>query len=368
MDRDRLDEGRIRELMDRCERQAEQRDTRWPSTPVDFDAALEVRGISRRDFLTWTSLATASMMLPKIFEPMVARAARDLSRLPIVWLHFAECTGCTESFLRTAEPTVDSLILDSLSLEYHETLMAAAGYQAEENLTRAMADFPGTYICVIEGALPTGLGGRYLTLGPEGKTGLERAAEVTAQAAATLCIGSCASFGNVQAAAPNPTDARGVRDALGIRTVNIAGCPPSPHNFVVTLLEYVTTGQWPALDSRGRPHGLYRRPVHAQCERKSHYAKEQFVLAWGDEGARQGWCLYKMGCKGTITHGNCSEIGFNDGLSWPVRAGHGCIGCTEPRFWDDMAPLEQPLVDDRGQPVEAAVAEALGMKGWERKR
>ena len=24
-------------------------------------------------------------------------------------------------------------------------------------------------------------------------------------------------------------------------------------------------------------------------------------------------------------------------------AGHGCIGCTEPAFWDTMAPLEKPL-------------------------
>ena len=342
----------LAELKERCEARARKRDDELPPPRTDFDKTMEGRGISRREFMKWTSFMTAAMMLPPSFRPYVAQAARDFNRVPVVWLHFAECTGCSEALLRTSGPGVDELILDTLSLEYHETLMAAAGYQAEENLAQAMIDFPGEFLCVIEGAVPTGLGGQYLTLGPEGKTGLERAGEVTAAAAGTVCIGSCASFGNVPAAEPNPTDAMGVGDALGIQTVNISGCPPNPSNFVGTLLEYITTGEWPMLDSLGRPHWIYRNPVHNTCERKHHFNQGEFVQQWGDEGAKNGWCLLLMGCKGPYTHGNCSEVLFNDEVSWPVRAGHGCMGCTEPDFWDAMAPIEEPLKDDKGRLVE----------------
>jgi NiFe hydrogenase small subunit HydA len=282
-------------------------------------------------------------MLPPMFKPMVARAAENFSRVPVVWLHFAECTGCSEAFLRSSYPNVDDILLDTISLEYHETLMAAAGYQAEQNLEKALHDFPGKFICVIEGALPRGWNGKYLTLGPKGKTGIEVAKEVTSKAAATICIGSCSAFGNVQAANPNPTDSVGISAALGISTVNIAGCPPNPTNFVGTILHYLMFGGLPALDSLGRPVWAYGKRIHDYCERRPHYDAGEFVEEWGDGGAKKGWCLYKVGCKGPYTFANCSRVRFNDAISWPIMAGHGCIGCTEPAFWDTMAPLEKPI-------------------------
>ncbi|HOO91344.1 MAG TPA: hydrogenase small subunit [Syntrophales bacterium] len=295
--------------------------------------------------MKWTSMTTAALMLSPIFRPMVAKAAEQFSRLPVVWLHFAECTGCSEALLRSSYPNVDSILLDTISLEYHETLMAAAGHQAEENLEKAVKDFAGKFVCVIEGALPKGMNGKYLTLGPKGKTGLEIAKEVTSKAAAVICIGSCSSFGNVQAAKPNPTDAAGIGDALGIKTVNIAGCPPNPANFTGTLLHFLMFGALPPLDSLGRPIWAYGKRIHDFCERRPHYDAGEYVEEWGDSGAQRGWCLYKVGCKGPYTFANCSKVRFNDGISWPVMGGHGCMGCTEPGFWDTMAPLEKPIAD-----------------------
>lgn len=332
-----------RQLMDQCRARMDLQDEQLPPARVDFREALETSGVSRRSFLKWTTAMTAALMLPPIFKPLVARAAEQFSRVPVVWLHFAECTGCSEAFLRTSYPNVDDILLDTISLEYHETLMAAAGYQAEENLEKALHDFPGRFVCVIEGAIPMGLDGRYLTLGPKGKTGLQVAKEVASKAAAVICIGDCSSFGNVQAANPNPTDARGISDALGIRTVNISGCPPSPQNFVGTILHFLMFGSMPALDSLGRPIWAYGKRIHDYCERRPHYDAGEFVEEWGDEGAKKGWCLYKMGCKGPYTYSNCAKVRFNDGMSWPIMAGHGCMGCTEPGFWDTMAPLEKPI-------------------------
>jgi len=232
------------DLMKHCQVQMEKVEKDLPSKGR-FQAALKASGVSRRDFIKWTSAMTAALMLPPIFRPMVAKAAENFSRLPIVWLHFAECTGCSEAFLRSSYPNVDDILLETISLEYHETLMAASGYQAEQNLEKAIHDFAGKFICVIEGALPRGLNGKYLTLGPKGKTGIEVAREVTSKAAAVVCIGSCSAFGNIQAAKPNPTDSVGISKALGISTVNIAGCPPNAVNFTGTLLHYLMFGALP---------------------------------------------------------------------------------------------------------------------------
>ena len=351
-----------RQLMKQCKVHLEEQDKTLPPARTDFRETLKEGGVTRRSFLKWTGAMTAALMLPPMFKPLVAQAAEQFSRIPVVWLHLAECTGCSEAFLRTSYPNVDDILLDTISLEYHETLMAAAGYQAEACLEKALKDFSGKFVCVVEGAIPMGLDGKYLTLGPKGKTGLEVAKEVTSKAAMTLCIGSCSSFGNVQAAKPNPTNAKGVGDALGISTVNIAGCPPSPQNFVGTVLHYILFGALPALDGHGRPVWAYGQRIHDYCERRPHYDAGEYVEEWGDDGAKKGWCLYKKGCKGPYTYSNCAKVRFNDGMSWPIMGGHGCMGCTEPAFWDTMAPLEEPI-DEKplGGYSANARADMLGM-------
>ena len=337
--------GQYKAIMEQCSVHMDEIEKVLPPPREELSTALKDRGVSRRDFLKWTSVMTAALMLPPMFKPMVARAAENFSRIPVVWLHFAECTGCSEAFLRSTYPNVDDILLDTISLEYHETIMAASGYQAEQCLEKAIHDFSGKFICVIEGALPRGLDGKYLTLGPKGKTGIEVAKEVTSKAAANICIGSCSAFGNIPSAKPNPTDAVGISKAIGIKTVNIAGCPPNVVNFTGTILHYIMFGGLPALDSLGRPVWAYGKRIHDFCERRPHYDAAEFVSEWGDEGAKKGWCLYKVGCKGPYTYANCAKARFNQGASWPVMGGHGCIGCTEPAFWDTMAPLEKPIAE-----------------------
>ena len=99
---------------------------------------IEEKGFSRREFMAWAGAMTSMLMLPASFTPLVAKAAEMADRLPLVWLHMAECTGCSESLLRSSAPSIDSLIFDYISLEYHETIMAASGWQAEHNLEHAM--------------------------------------------------------------------------------------------------------------------------------------------------------------------------------------------------------------------------------------
>jgi len=304
-------------------------------------AALEVKGVNRRDFIKYATLVTSVLGLAPSMIPRVAQAMTTKQRPTVIWLHFAECTGCSEALLRTTYPWIDDVVLDILNVAYHETIMAPAGHAAEKSLHDAMEQYKGNYICVIEGGIPTANDGVWGKVG--GKTFLEIGKEVTKGALATVCIGNCACFGGVQAAAPNPTKAKGVGEALGIKTVNVAGCPPNVVNFMATVVHFLLLGKLPALDDNGRPLFAYGKTIHEQCPRRAHYENQEFVKKFGDEGAKKGWCLYEVGCKGPDTYNNCPIIMFNDGTNWPVGAGHPCIGCSEPQFWDNKAPFYEAM-------------------------
>ena len=307
-----------------------------------FYEKLERRGVSRRDFMKYCTFLTATMGLSSSLVPKVAEVfAAPAQRPPVIWLHFGECTGCSEAALRSQYPYVDDLVLEILSLEYHETIMAAAGQQAEDQLHAATNRYKGKFICVVEGAIATKFNGGYGKIG--GRTFLEIGKEICTKAAGVICIGSCSSFGNIQAAAPNPGGYKSVAEALGIKTVNIAGCPPNPVNFVGTIVNYLLLGKLPELDDLGRPLFAYGKSIHDQCPRRSHFENDEFVEVFGSEEAAAGYCLYKVGCRGPETYNNCPIAKFNDGTSWPIEAGAPCIGCSEPAFWDKFTPFYEEL-------------------------
>jgi [NiFe] hydrogenase small subunit len=307
-----------------------------------FLERLEGKGVSRRDFMKYCTFLTATMGLSSSFVPKVAEVfAAPAQRPPVVWLHFGECTGCSESLLRTQYPYIDELVLEVLSVEYHETIMAAAGHQAEEQLHNAVKKYEGKFICVCEGSIATKFNGGYGKIG--GRSFLEVAKEVVPKAAATISYGSCACWGGIPAAAPNPGGYKGVGDALGIKTLTIPGCPPNPVNLVGTVVNYLLLGKLPELDDTGRPLFAFGKSIHDQCPRRSHFENEEFVEEFGSEEAAMGYCLYKVGCRGPETYNNCPVAKFNDGTSWPVEAGHPCIGCSEPGFWDNFSPFYEEM-------------------------
>jgi [NiFe] hydrogenase small subunit len=307
-----------------------------------FYERLESKGVSRRDFMKYCTFLTATLGLSSSFVLKVTEVfAASVQRPPVIWLHFGECTGCSEAVLRSQYPFVDELVLEILSIEYHETIMAASGQQAEDQLQAAIKKYNGKFICVVEGAIATNFDGGYGKIG--GRTFLEIAKDICPKAAAVIAIGACATFGGVPAAKPNPGGYKGVGDALGIKTVNLAGCPPNPVNFVGTVVNYLLLGKLPALDDLGRPLFAYGKTIHDQCPRRSHFENEEFVEEFGSEEAAMGYCLYKMGCRGPETYNNCPIAKFNEGTSWPVEAGAPCIGCSEPNFWDNFTPFYQEL-------------------------
>ncbi len=316
----------------------------------DFMESLKKKGISRRDFMKWCTGMAALLSLPSSFIPKIAEAV--MAQKPyLVWLEYQDCAGDSEALLRASKPTVGQIVLDILSVDYHETIMAPAGFRAEKSLMDVVKNHKGEYFVVVEGAIPLKDNGIYCCIG--GKSAIDIAREVCGNAVATIAVGTCATHGGIPAAHPNPTGAVGVKEAVPNATViNLPGCPLNVENLTATIVHYLTLGRLPQMDKLGRPLFAYGKRIHDNCERRGHFDAGQFVRQWGDAGHRQGWCLYEMGCKGPETFHNCPTVKYNEGTSWPVQAGHGCIGCSEPHFWDTMSPFYRRLPSAPGFGVE----------------
>jgi hydrogenase small subunit len=294
--------------------------------------SLREQGVSRRGFLKFCT-ATASMMaLPPSMVPDIAQAMEKANRPSVIWLSFQECTGCTESLTRSHSPSVEKLIFDYISLDYHHTLQVASGDAAEAAREAAMHDNEGKYIVVVDGSIPLGNPGYSAIAGISNRQMLE---ETVAGAAAVVAVGSCAAFGGLPHANPNPTGAVSVADIVKDKpVVNVSGCPPIPTVITGVLAHFLTFGGLPELDQLKRPKVFFGQSIHDRCYRRPFYDKGLFAETFDDEGARKGWCLFRLGCKGPMTYNACATAKWNQGTSWPVESGHGCIGCSEPDFWD----------------------------------
>ncbi|HRJ30680.1 MAG TPA: hydrogenase small subunit [Cyclobacteriaceae bacterium] len=318
---------------------------------------LTEKGYSRRDFMKFCTMIAAYMGLQSSGVAQVTEALKTKPRLPVIWMHFQECTCCSESFIRSSHPIVADIILDKLSLDYTETLMAAAGHQAEEAMHKTMKEHYGEYVLCVEGSVPLGADGVYCMIG--GKSSLDILHEVAEGAKAIICWGSCASNGCVQAAKPNPTTATPIHKIIKNKPIiKVPGCPPIGEVMAGTIVHILTFGTLPALDGIGRPKAFYSKRVHDSCYRRPYYDAGLYVESFDDENAKRGYCLYKVGCKGPSTYNACGVMRWNNGVSFPIQSGHGCFGCSEESFWDN-GPLYQRLPNIAGFGIEAT-ADTVG--------
>jgi hydrogenase small subunit len=301
--------------------------------PLTLGESLRRQGVSRRGFLRFCAATASLMALPPAMVPRIAEALERAKRPSVIWMSFQECTGCLESLTRSHTPSVEGLIFDYISLDYQETLQAAAGTAAERAREEAMKANWGKYLLIVDGSIPTAEDGLYSTIG--GVTNLQSLEDAAEGAAAIIAVGSCAAFGGLPMADPNPTGAVAVSDLIHDRpVVNLSGCPPIPTVIAGVLTQYLTFGTLPDLDPLGRPKTFFGTTIHDRCYRRPFYERGQFAESFDDEGAKNGWCLYKLGCKGPVTYNACATVKWNAGTSFPIQAGHGCIGCSEPNFWD----------------------------------
>ncbi len=302
---------------------------------------LRERGVSRRALLRYASVMASLMALPPSAAAAMADGLARARRQAVIWLSFQECTGCTESLTRSFSPSLEDLIFDFISLDYHHTLQSASGEAAEAARRQSMQDNKGQYIVIVDGSVPLGDGGVYSMIA--GQTNVAMLAETVEHAAAVIAVGTCAAFGGLPEANPNPTGAVPISKLVsGKPVINIPGCPPMPQAMAGTITHILSFGKLPELDALGRPRAFFGESIHDRCYRRPFYERGLFAKAFDDEGARQGWCLFELGCKGPVTYNACATQKWNGGVSFPIQSGHGCIGCSEPRFWD-RGGLYKPL-------------------------
>jgi len=195
-----------------------------------------------------------------------------------------------------------------------------------------------------------------------GQTNLQMLEDTAKGAAAVIAVGTCAAFGGIPFANPNPTGAVPVSSLVKDKPIiNVSGCPPIPVVISGVLAHYLTFGTIPELDGLGRPKAFFGDSIHDRCYRRPFYDQGKFAETFDDEGARNGWCLYKLGCKGPTTHNACATIKWNRGVSFPIESGHPCLGCSEPGFWDAgsfYSSLSMPSQDTGGWVLPAVAAGA----------
>lgn len=289
----------------------------------------------------WIAKNLALIGVPSKLLDCCVEILEYMGDMRLVWLHLQECTGCSESLLRTEEPGFDTLIFDIFKLHYHDLILAASGHNSQKVL-ESISQTP--YILLVEGSVSMGAQEQYITLA--GKSGYEEAAHLIAHAQAVLAVGTCSSYGGIQSAHPNPTNSFALYEVFPQEIMHIPGCPPSDKNIIGNLLYVYLLGELPPLDELKRPLWAYAKSVHDLCERRGAFLAGDFVQSFDDPSMAQGYCLYKVGCKGPYSFNNCSKVKFNAKTSWPVQAGHGCIGCSEPNFWDNFGLIEKPISNE----------------------
>ncbi|MEH7109450.1 hydrogenase small subunit [Bacillus sp. JJ1764] len=296
-----------------------------------YEAAIE-HGFSRRDFLKMCTALAATLGLEFTQSDQVVKAMETKTRVPVVWLQFQDCTGCSESFIRSSQPKTESVLLEMISLEYSEVLSAASGHQVEASMEQVLKDYKGKYVLAVEGSIPED--DSFLMVA--GKSAKDTFLKMAEGAMAIIAYGSCSSWGGIPAAHPNPTGAKSVNSYVkNTPTILVPGCPPIAEVMTGVIAHIITFGKLPELDQFGRPKAFYRHRIHDKCNRRAYFDAGLFVESFDDEGAKQGYCLYKVGCKGPTTYNSCAEMRWSGGVSYPIQSGNPCIGCSEKDFWDN---------------------------------
>ena len=267
------------------------------ATVSEFQNMLSARGVSRRSFMKLCGAVAVAAGLSELAAPRVAQAleksvigATKGKLYPVIWIEGASCTGCTESFAQVETPDAASIVLDMISLNYSETLSAAAGWSMEEAKEQTIE--AGNYILVYEGAVLEGWGGQALRVAD--KPGTEHLIEAAEKANAVVALGSCAVNGGWMGAHPNQAGALGVQAFLkkaGINTpvVNVPGCPANPEWLVAVLADVIFLEKLPALNSEDKPAGIFDQTIHDNCERRGHFENGEFVYKFGSEEEAKGY-------------------------------------------------------------------------------
>jgi hydrogenase small subunit len=327
--------------------------------------------MTRRDFLRFFGttalgislgggLAAETLALEKVEKVLPVLKGLGDGRPSVIWFQGAGCTGCSISLLNAVHPHIAEVLTRIINLEAHQTLMTASGARAVDIYREAMEKKAGQFILIVEGAVPTAEKGLYGRFGEDEKgekTILHWVSELGRTARAVVSVGTCAAFGGIPAAEPNPIGAKSVAAVLGKPVINVPGCPPHPDWIIGTLAHLLLFGP-PALDDWGRPHLFFGKTIHANCPRYFDFEKQCYARHLGDDG-----CLVFLGCKGPIAQADCAQRHWNNGVNWCIGSKAPCLGCVQPEFPDRLSPLYAALPEEKIRPAVHPLDQKLPKEG-----
>lgn len=280
------------------------------------------------------------------------------------WLAGMSCDGCSVAVTGATNPSVESLLTGSVAalpklILHHPVVSVEAGHEFVRNFELAAeGKLDAPYVVIFEGSvadetIASKSGGYWSGMGMREVNGemqmistAEWLGRLAPGAAATIAIGTCATWGGIPAAVGNVTNSMSVMDFLGkdyrsdlgLPVVNIPGCSPVGDNFTETvaavLLFLQGLGPLPEFDELGRPSWLYGETVHRNCVRAGYYEEGVFAEHYGDKE-----CLVEIGCWGPVVQCNITSRGAINHVGGCMNTGGICIGCTMPGFPDSFAPF-----------------------------
>lgn len=254
-------------------------------------------------------------------------------KLNMIWLEATGCAGNIISLMNADNPDLIYLLQDMVTLKYNNSLMAAQG---EKAYAQFLDTLKTEFILVVEGAVSTRDEGLYTVIARyKGKniTAMEAVKMAGEKAKYVLAVGTCASYGGISAAKPNPSGSMSVCQFLDREVIRVPGCPVHPDWIIGTIANIVAFGK-PELDEENRPLIFYAVTIHDRCPRRSFFNKGIFAEKLGDKE-----CMIKLGCRGPVTKTDCPIRQWNSYVNWPVEDNTPCIGCAQKGFPDGMEPF-----------------------------
>lgn len=295
--------------------------------------------MTRREFIKLCLSGLAGMTLTEVLLPQVAEALAQWPppRPKVIYLEGSNCGGNLLSLANTVKPGLAEVLQEIIDLCYDNALAEVQGKDAASILEEAAGGRLGPFLLVVEGTIPTRYDGRSAVVARKADgtwlTALEAVQKLGPRAEHVIAFGSCASFGGPFAADPNPTGSKPVSAVLDRRVINVSGCPAHPDWLVGTITHLLLYGPLP-LDGFGRPVLFYGRTAHSRCPRRALFDQGIFATEVGGEG-----CLFKVGCKGPVSHCDSPLRQWHGYWNWTVENNAPCIGCTEPGFPDRFEPF-----------------------------
>ena len=291
---------------------------------------------TRKEFLKFISSSAIALGLSKFLSAKDFLSEETIAKKPaVIWLEAQDCAGCTESIFASLNPDLRDVLVDTIALRYHETVMSGTGHKSEEALTAAIDG--GDYILVVEGAIPFA-DPRFLTVA--GVSVEETFVNAARKAGVILAVGACSAFGGIPKA--GITDGQSVEAVLNKYSINktffnLPGCPAHPAWFFDTVNDLLKNKSI-SVDIYKRPLKHFGTKLHRLCPRKQSNKGRKFLTDWNDP-AQENYCLEEKGCKGKYTFADCARIKWNDGVNWCIGNNAPCAGCTEPGFYENFSPL-----------------------------